>query len=308
MADGSGPKTAREACGISLADEKRIARELSPDVAWPTLALALAVILPVSFAAMVWVGLSGAWPLFACTPAIAFISYAHYSLVHESVHSNVVARPRSLGWVNDVVGWIGAIGLGSSWPLLQRTHVLHHSHTNTARDPDIFVKGTFRQLLGKWSRQVVLGFVPLFAVKWLNPSQYQRLKGILNPTEIALSSLVTVAQIALAVTAIWTGYGVEWLALWFVPQKLAVLALNIFFQWLPHHPFDHTERYLNTRISLWTPGGPLMLQQNLHLMHHLWPSVPFYNYPKLFRALRPALQAEGSRIEGLMVGAYRKAK
>ena len=51
----------------------------------------------------------------------------------------------------------------------------------------------------------------------------------------------------------------------------------------------------------------LLLQQNLHLVHHLWPSVPFYNYAKLFHRLRPVLRGEGSRIEGLMVGPRRRA-
>ena len=45
----------------------------------------------------------------------------------------------------------------------------------------------------------------------------------------------------------------------------------------------------------------------LHLMHHLWPSVPFYNYARLFHRLRPVLKLEGSRIEGLMVGPRRRA-
>ena len=94
--------------------------------------------------------------------------------------------------------------------------------------------------------------------------------------------------------------------LWFLPTRLGVLALNIFFQWLPHHPFDQTERYLNTRASLWAGGTFLLLQQNLHLVHHLWPSVPFYNYARLFSRLRPVLKAEGSRIEGLMVGPGRR--
>ncbi len=51
----------------------------------------------------------------------------------------------------------------------------------------------------------------------------------------------------------------------------------------------------------------MLLQQNLHLMHHLWPSVPFYNYARVYRALKPVLLAEGSRIEGLMVGAHAQA-
>ena len=41
-------------------------------------------------------------------------------------------------------------------------------------------------------------------------------------------------------------------------------------------------------------------------MHHLWPSVPFYNYGRFYRRMRPTLLTKGSRIEGLMVGRYTK--
>lgn len=128
MAHGSlDAPTGRATTGISLAEEKRIARDLSPAVAWPTVALAL--ILPTSFMAIAALGFTGALPLWICTPLLALVSYAHYTLVHEAVHGNVVSKPRSLGWINTVVGWIGALGLGLGWPALQRTHVLHHSHT-----------------------------------------------------------------------------------------------------------------------------------------------------------------------------------
>lgn len=305
MADGAhDPKALRAQIGISYADERRIAVELSPAVAWPTLILAAA--LPAILLTVIALGLTGALPLWACTPILALVSYAHYTLVHEAIHGNVVASPKSAAWINTVVGWIGALGMGAGWPALQRTHVLHHSHTNTERDPDISVKGTFVQLLRKWLVMVPTSLLPVFVLRFINAERYKRLGAILNPAEIAQVSAVTVFTLALLVAAVATGHVVDWLMLWFLPTRLGVLALNIFFQWLPHHPFDRTERYLNTRISLWAGGTLLLLQQNLHLMHHLWPSVPFYNYARLFRRLRPVLLVEGSRIEGLMVGPRRR--
>jgi len=306
MADGAhDPKALRAAIGISHADERRIAQELSPGIAWPTLILALA--LPVALIGVIALGFSGAWPLWACTPVVAVISYAHYTLVHESIHGNVVAAPKSLHWINTVVGWIGSLGLGMGWPALQRTHVLHHSHTNTERDPDISVKGTFVQLLRKWAIMVPMSLIPIGAMRFINAERYKRLGTILSPGEIAQVSAVTLFTWTLLIAAIVTGHVAEWLMLWFIPTRLAGLILNIFFQWLPHHPFDQTERYLNTRVSLWPGGTFLLLQQNFHLMHHLWPSVPFYNYARLFHRLRPVLKAEGSRIEGLTVGPGRRA-
>ncbi len=291
--------SSRAATGISNADEKRIARDLSPSVAWPTLFLAVA--LPSSFAAFVYAGFAGLLPLWLCALCLSPISYSHYTLVHESVHNNVVSKPRSLAWINTLVGWIGSLGLGIGWPALQRTHILHHSHTNTERDPDIFVKGTLLQLLAKWLRGLPTALIPMFLVRFIDSSRYSTLEGVFTRSEIVQTSAVTLGSLALLIAAVATGHVAEWFCLWFIPTRIGILLLNIFFQWLPHHPFDHTERYLNTRISLWPGGTPLLLGQNLHLVHHLWPSVPFYNYMRLFRALRPVLVAEDSRIEGLML-------
>lgn len=105
MADGShDPKALRAATGISHAEEKRIALSLSPNVAWPT--LVLAIVLPTTLITVIALGFTGALPLWACTPILAVVSYAHYTLVHEAIHGNVVASPKALAWVNTLVGWI----------------------------------------------------------------------------------------------------------------------------------------------------------------------------------------------------------
>jgi beta-carotene hydroxylase len=295
----------RAISGISRAEEKRIAKALSPPVAWPT--IGLAAILPMAFAAVAALGFTGRAPLWACAAVLSLLSYAHYTLVHESIHGNVVAKP-GWAWVNTTVGWIGSLGLGAGWPALQRTHVMHHAHTNTERDPDIFVKGTLAQLVVKWIIGVALNLVPMGLMKFIARARYKRLRSVLSGSEIIQVSGVTVVTLGLLAAALATGHLLDWLCLWFVPTRIGILILNIFFQWLPHYPFDRTDRYGNTRVSLWAGGTFLTLQQNLHLMHHLWPSVPFYNYARLYRALRPVLIEEGSRIEGFGVGSWGRSK
>ena len=291
---------------LSKADEKAIARELSPDVAWPT--LALAVVLPAAFTGLVYLALTDRVPAWACTPFIAYVSFAHYTLVHEAVHGNIVARDRRLFWVNTLVGWIGAIGLGIGWPLLQRTHVLHHAHTNTDQDPDFDVKGSLARLIGKWLKGVPQSLIPVSLARYISRDGYATLEGLFSKAEIRQSALVTWVTIALLILSAATGHVVDWLFLLFIPQQVAVLLLMIFFQWLPHYPFDRSERYHNTRISLWPGGDLLTFQQNLHLVHHLWPSVPFYRYRRLYEALKPNLVAEGCRIEGFGVGPFTRKK
>jgi fatty acid desaturase len=291
-----------EAVHLSPADEKRIARDLSPPVAWPT--LALAVVLPTMFWGLAGLGFARVMALWLCVPALTFLSYAHYTLVHESIHDNLVPGHPKLRWINTLVGWVGALGLTWNWPMMRRGHVLHHSHTNTDQDPDIDVKGTFVQLIGKWLVFIPLSLVPPVLYRFIVPSQHRKLEAMLRGSEILQASAVSCTMLALMVLAIVTGHFAVWLFLLFIPTRCAGLLLQIFFSWLPHHPFERTERYLNARISLW-PGGPvLLLQQNLHLMHHLWPSVPFYNYGRLYRRLRVTLIAKGSPIQGLLVGRY----
>ncbi len=291
---------------LSKSDEKAVARALSPDIAWPT--LVLAAVLPAAFASLVYLALSGHVPAWACTPLIAYIAFAHYTLVHEAIHGNIVARDRRFAWVNTLVGWIGAIGLGIGWPLLQKTHVLHHAHMNTDKDPDIAVKGTLAQLVRKWLTGIATSLVPVTLARFISRDGYASLQGLFSKADLQQSALVTWVTLGLLAAAVATGHVMDWLLLLFVPQQIAGLMLMVFFQWLPHHPFDRTERYHNTRISLWPGGQTLLLQQNLHLVHHLWPSVPFYRYRRLYKALEPSLIAEGCRIEGLGVGPLARSK
>jgi fatty acid desaturase len=247
-------------------------------------------------------------PLWLCTPILALVSYSHYTLVHESIHGNLVPGYPRWRWLNEIVGWVGSLGMGLAWPFLKRTHVKHHSHTNTKLDPDIFVKGTLAQLFVKWAIMSVMSFIPLPLLKHVNRDRYERVSHLLIGTESWQMAAVTCLTPALLVAAFVTGHLAEWFFLWFLPIRFAALLLNVFFQWLPHHPFDRTERYLNTRISLWAGGTIFTLQQNLHLMHHLWPSVPFYRYYRLYLRLRPVLLEKGSRIEGLMTGSRAQDK
>ncbi|MDP3853038.1 fatty acid desaturase [Phenylobacterium sp.] len=289
---------------LSPADEKACAKALSPAVAWPTLAMAVA--LPIAQWTIVGLGLARILPLWVCAAVLTFTSYAHYTLVHESIHGNLAPGFAKLRWLNTLVGWVGALGLSFNWPMLMRGHVLHHAHTNTDKDPDIHVKGTLGQLVAKWLVFVPMSLVPPFVLKYVAPAQHREIDKMLMGSEMLQASAVSVSVLVLLAASVPTGHVLDWLFLLFIPSRVAGLILQICFSWLPHHPFDQTERYLNTRISLWSGGTILLLQQNLHLMHHLWPSVPFYNYARLYRRLRPTLIAKGSPIQGLMVGRYAK--
>ncbi len=227
------------------AEEKRAAKDLSPAVAWPTLAMAL--VLPLGQWTIVGLGATGAAPLWACVPIITLTSYAHYTLVHEAIHGNLAPGHPRLRWLNALVGWVGALGLGYNWPVLMRGHALHHAHTNTDRDPDLEVKGTLGQLLVKWLLFVPLSLIPPPLLRFVVPAQHRKLSEMLRDGEMLQATAVAAGFLSLLAVNFAMGRFLEPLCLLLIPTRLAALMLRIFFSWLPHHPFDRTERYLNTR-------------------------------------------------------------
>lgn len=98
------------------------------------------------------------------------------------------------------------------------------------------------------------------------------------------------------------GWWREVLALWIVPHILASALIIYFFAYLTHKPHEVHERYRDTNV-FWVKGkilepivNWLYMFQNFHLIHHLFPRIPFYLYPNAFRSLKPVLEKEHAHI------------
>lgn len=281
----------------SLVDGQE-ARALCPPVAWPTLALA-AALFPAHLL-IVTLGATGLLPLWWLTPVLGLSAYAQYTIVHEAIHRNIVRR-RWFGGFNRALGWWGALALGNTWPLFHRTHLAHHAHTNTERDADLFVKGSLLRLVWLGVLSIPLNLIPVPLVKRV----FVRLGldiGYLDiePLMPRGEWVQHVAAHSMLCAAVWgavaLGYGAEAFALYVVPSAIGRLLIGVFLAWMPHHPFEESDRYRSTRI-LHSPLAKLMcMGQHLHLVHHLWPSVPFYRYRQLFELMRPTLEERGARL------------
>ena len=278
-------------------NEKHEAKALTPEVAWPTLAF-LFVLAGVHWS-MIWLTLSGAVALGWLVLPIGFTTYAHYTLVHESVHGNIV-RNRRYAWVHTLVGWYGSIMLFSTWPLLERTHKHHHSFVNTEKDPDIYVKLSLPRLLLRNLISTVLQPVPILLQKRVFRDSalargYVNADQIMSRNEKVQHHVVNGLQCLIFWSLALGVFGWVFVGLVYGAVLIAMNMLIIMFQWLPHHPFSETGRYSATRNIGFTGWNFLFLWQNWHLMHHLWPSVPFYNYQRLYNRLQPVLEEKGAR-------------
>ena len=105
--------------------------------------------------------------------------------------------------------------------------------------------------------------------------------------------------------ALWLsvfGWWREVLMLWIFPHILASALIIYFFAYLTHKPHEVHERYRDTNI-FWVKGkimepivNWLYMFQNFHLIHHLFPRIPFYLYSNAFRSLKPVLDREKAHI------------
>ena len=109
-------------------------------VAWPTVILGLFVGL--AYLATVAAALAGALSLWFAVPIVAMLTYASYTVAHDSIHGSISGNHRSFRWLNRALGymvaWIVMIPLTAH----RHEHMDHHRHTNDPeRDPDYPVAG-----------------------------------------------------------------------------------------------------------------------------------------------------------------------
>lgn len=258
------------------AAEKALVKAHCPAIAWRTLALALALWAVQSVC--VAGALAGTLPLWLATILLGLCAYGQYTVIHESIHGNIVRGKRG-GFVHAALGRLGAIALFLSWPLLRRTHLLHHSHTNTEKDPDhTLVAGSFWRLMGIIARWPLHFVVPFWLLTRLPLVGYRHQRALMTRREWVEHMAVMHAQQAIVWGLILTGNGMAVLALWLIPALLGVTLLGIGFQWLPHRPFNKTSREDNAYLFRAHWADWVLFGQNLHLTHHQWPAVPFYRY------------------------------
>ncbi len=284
---------------MSDTTERDLASKYAGDFAWPTIVLFVALL--AAYVSVIALGVSNALPLWACMFINGVLAYCFYTVHHEANHGNVSGRYSKLRWIDQLLGNVAAIPLHLNFVSYAPSHLLHHAHTNQPdRDPDYFMAGPGRIIVPRWVASTVLKNV--LALPIVGP----RVPAVL-PEKLAAGAHLFVTrrkglryytQACLAVLALSfvLGVGVDVLFLWWLPAQIGALILQVWFVWLPHHDFSETSRYRNTRIRGWIGSNIMLLGQDHHLIHHLYPRVPFYRYRALYREIRPSLVQQGARI------------
>ena len=259
----------------------------APRVAWPTVTMWL--ILTVTFLAMYVLCGTGQLPLWIGTIANTVIGYLAFSVAHDSIHRTISTNTR----FNDRVGQLGVLLVLPyvDMRLFRWAHIQHHRFASGPRDPDRVFDGAAWTLPLRW----MFIDVAYFAHALRNGDK-------VSAPYLRRSLWLAAIAGALLAALVLAGYGIEVLMLWFIPSRLIQLVLGFSFFWLPHAPHDVSQEENFTRATTIREGhewllGPLLQYQHVHLIHHLYPTTPFYNNHRVWKLIEPALRRHDLAIQ-----------
>ncbi|MBP1872547.1 hypothetical protein LPJGGPFB_04443 [Ensifer adhaerens] len=268
-------------------------RTISPisRIEWQT--VALAIIIYGGFFALTWFWQS--LPVMAVIGLGGWLIAWHGSLQHEVIHGH----PTRNRFVNDAVGW-PPLSLWLPYAIYRAGHLTHHRDehlTDPIEDPEssYFTQAAWERmggagrLLADWNT-TLLGRLTLGPIVMIASFLAQEAALVLNGDRRRAAIWIRHA-IGVAAILVWV-IEVCGMPLWlygfgFVYVGAALTRLRSYAE---HRYADHHDE--RTAIVENSPlFGLLFLYNNLHVLHHKRPGVPWYRIPLLYRRDRDALIA-----------------
>ncbi|MCH2163994.1 MAG: fatty acid desaturase [Marinovum sp.] len=262
---------------------------------WPTFALILATY-----------GLWGAtlfWPLWLAIPAVAVLAALHASLSHEALHGHPSRNAMfNAGLVFPV------LSLLVPYLRFKDTHMAHHQDsrlTDPYEDPESnYLDPAIWAKMSAWKKAAFDAHNTLAGRMILGPILGQTRFMAADCREIVGGDRRVLAGWLLHIPAVALVLGIVWAApmpLWayFVAAFFsnALLRIRTFLEHQAH-------RRVRGRTVIIEDRGPLaflFLNNNLHVVHHMHPRVPWYKLPEVYRGNRDRYLRQN---EGYLFSSY----
>lgn len=247
-------------------------------------------------------------------PVIVIVASRQHALgiiMHDATHYRLFKSRTANDLVSD---WLCAFPTGLSTQGYREEHMEHHRHTGSHDDPYFMMFQSDAKVWG-WPKshfqaaRVLLadvsGWNTLRSVRmqlpWTALGQWlKHRRDSLGPR--CLRDLICYGVFWTTTATLLTLVG-GWklfLLCWFVPA-LTFYQLFVRLRWISEHPFDQATGagYVTRHVAgTWLERMTIApLNANYHLVHHLYPSVPFYRLPAVHERLLqcPAYREQAER-------------
>ena len=247
-----------------------------PDFAWPSIILFL-ICAGFIFGAT-WAAIYGHISYLAACLINGTSGYFLFSPMHDAIHSSLGRSKQRNLWV----GRISFLFYSSlvAFELMRFIHFRHHRNANGEGDEadQIVQSGP------AWLRPLKWPFIDLiYGWKYLAYWKDRPKSETRNVIIMFLTTMVVWPWLII------NGYLTELLMFWIIPQRISFFFISFIFVYLPHVPNEISEkedayRATSIRVGMEWLLSPLMMYQNYHLVHHLYPNVPFYRIVKLWNS------------------------
>jgi fatty acid desaturase len=229
--------------------------------------------------------------------------------MHDAVHYRLFSHRFANQWVSDL---LCAFPIGLSTALYRRSHLPHHRHTSTDKDPD----WTDMQASENWhwpKTRIVAAKIFLFDLLGLNFFEWTKIIKKWSPVAELLSinadlpvmsraeKIVFVLSSTFVLSLLFYLGVFEWFVLYWILPIFTSLSLMVRIRSVSEHLNLPAENELNESRhvdgSLFERLTVAPLNINVHIAHHMFPSVPHYNLPTLHeRLLKEEIYAQNARI------------
>jgi fatty acid desaturase len=248
-----------------------------------------------------WFGLTfnfHALPPWLVLPLGGWLLAWHGSLQHEAVHGH----PTRKVWLNSLVAG-PPLALWLPFPIYRESHMAHHRAAELTcpwSDPESYYTAPdewarlpravrlLRRALHTAAGRLLIG---PFAVVWRFARVEAGRAGQRRRAAIWAIHAAAVAAVLYWVVAVCRIPLAAYLVLFVYPG----MSLTLLRSFIEHRPgADQSHR------TALVEAGPvfslLFLHNNLHLVHHLWPQLPWYELPRRYRAERLSLLQQNGQF------------
>ncbi|WND03007.1 fatty acid desaturase [Temperatibacter marinus] len=264
----------------SKSDDPKLFKMLlkRPSIAWPTLLLLVSAYGIFSLTLLAYSDAALSLPWVILWNSIA--SYMAFTVAHDGTHNAISTNQHVNDWAGRAA--IALLEPGPFFKVFRFIHMRHHQYTNDPeKDPDTYCgHGPAWVMPLRW-----LSLDVIYFKTYLQKENFSKSKKA-EKIEFFLCLIFAILVIS---TVTLLGLLEAYLLLFFIPTRIAKLFIVFGFDFLPHYPHKITvkeNRYQCTsnRVGLEWLLTPLFISQNYHLVHHIYPSVPFYRYLKIWNA------------------------